>query len=281
MPCRRPLLALLLPAALVARAESQSYAQRDPVEDEYLNVPFTQKLDAQLPLDLTFTTDEGKTVRLDELRRGKPVLLAFVYFECPSICNVLLNGMVQSLKNLDLAAGQDFDLWTVSFNPKEGVALAHGKREAYLKLYGRESARAGWRFLTGDEANIRALTDAAGFAYKWNPNTQEYAHPAGVLLLTPEGRISSYLFGTGFEKKDLQLGLVDAGQGKIGSLADKLKLMICYRYSPVLGKYTLLINRTVAAACLVTVAALVVLLFVLFRQDASKKWPKPAPPAPT
>lgn len=277
----RSILLLLAAAAFLPRAGAESFAQKDPVEDDYLNVPFTQKLDQLAPLDLTFTTDEGKVVKLRDLQRGKPVVLSLVYYECPSICNVLLNGMVQSLKNIDLAAGQDFDLWTISFNHKEGTELAHNKREAYLKLYGRDSARTGWRFMTGTEENIRAFSDAVGFAFKYNPNTKEYAHPAGILLLTPEGRISSYLFGSSFEKKDLQLGLVDASQGKIGSFADKLKLMICYRYSPVLGKYTLLINRTLAAACLLTVAGMIVMLFVLFRQDASKKWPKTPSPAKT
>jgi protein SCO1/2 len=269
-------LAAVLPS-LKARAES--YAPRDPVEDDYLNVPFTQKLDGKVPLDLTFTTDEGKVVTLDSLRRGKPVIITMVYYECPSICNVLLNGFVQSLKKVDLFPGQDFDIWTISFNHKEGPGLSYAKRESYLKLYGRQEAADGWRFMTGDEENIRRLADGIGFAFKYNPNTKEYAHPAGVIMMTPEGRISSYLFGSAFEKKDLQLGLVDASQGKIGGLADKLKLMICYRYNPVTGKYTVLINRAVLIACLLTVAGLAILLYVLFKQDASRHWPKPATPA--
>jgi protein SCO1 len=277
----RAIPAMLVALNLAVAARAESFAPQDPVEDSYLNVPFTQKLDAPAPLDIEFTTDEGKKVTLGSLSRGRPVILSLVYYECPSICNVLLNGMVQSLKNLDLSVGKDFDIWTVSFNPKEGTELAYGKREAYLKLYGRETAREGWRFMTGDEESIKRLTSEVGFAFKYNPNTKEYAHPAGIILLTPQGKISSYLFGTGFEKQELKMALVDAGQGKIGTLADKLKLMICYRYNPVIGKYTVLINRTVMAACFLTVAALVVLLFVLFRQDASRNWPKkPDPIAP-
>lgn len=251
---------------------AESWEPRDPAQQEYLAQGFDQNLESQIPLDVMLNNEKGEAVPLSTYFKDRPVIISMVYFQCPSICNILLNGMVKSMQGIELTAGKDFDVITVSIHPEETPALAAAKKQAYIHIYDRETGSDGWHWLTGDEAQIRRLADAIGFHYKWNPDSKEYAHPAGIVLATSQGVVSRYLFGSEFNKQDLRLGLMDASGGKIGSLTDKIAAL-CYRYNPVTGQYTLLIHRIVLVACLATVVGLVALIWFLFKSEQGKPQP--------
>jgi protein SCO1/2 len=218
-------------------------------------VGFDQRLDGQIPLSLEFRDHTGRTVRLGRYFGEKPTVLSLVYYECPMLCTLELNGLLRSLKAVGLSAGDDFTVLTVSFDPEETPELAARKRESYLKQLDGGSAHDGWHFLTGEESNIRRLCEAVGFHYAYDPERDEYAHPSGIVLLTPEGRIARYLYGIDYAAKDLRLGLVEASEGKIGSPTDQL-LLLCYGYDPATGKYGLLVIRLLRLGGLITVIAL-------------------------
>jgi len=262
---------------MMVGAAAESWESRDPRVQEFLAQGFDQKLDQSIPMDLPFVNDKGETIQIGSLFGERPVVLSMVYFRCPSICGIMLNGMVQSLSNIPLTVGRDFDVITLSFNPEETHVLASAKKQSYVAIYDREPAAAGWHWLTGDEANIRALTQAVGFNFKYDEQSGEYAHPAGIVLLTKDGKTSRYLFGSEFAPQDLRFALVDASDGKIGGLSDKVA-MLCYRYNPVTGRYTLLIHRIVLVACLVTVACLAAMVWYLFKSDQAR--PKDVTPSP-
>ncbi len=271
MRCLASILVLALSAPLLP-APAADYEPRDPALDRMQEeLSFQQKLNAQVPLDLEFMDSEGMRVKLaDKMPKDRPVILTLVYFECPSICNVLLNALVASLREQEFSVGKEFSVVTVSFNHQETHVLAQKKRANYLKEYGREGAEAGWSFLVGDEANIQKLADAVGFPFQWNAQTEQYAHPAGIMLLTPEGRVSSYLFDYDWDKRQLRHALVEASENRIGTLVDRIAMM-CYAVDPKTGKYTILISRVVMAACLATVGVVGFLLMVLFKNDASRR----------
>jgi protein SCO1 len=200
-------------------------------------VGIDQKLDAQIPLDLTFRDEYGRTVPLSTyFQSHKPVLLAPVYFRCPMLCTQILNGVASSLKAVSLDPGKDFEVVAFSFDPKDTVELAAAKKESYLRRYGRAGTANGWHFLTGDPENIGKLMDAVGFHYKYDPATDQYAHASGVMVMTPEGRLSKYYYGVEYSPRDLRLGLVEASRSKIGSAVDQI-LLFCYHYDPSTGKY--------------------------------------------
>ena len=199
-------------------------------------VGITQKLDQQVPLNLQFRDEAGRSVPLASFFHGKPVLLALVYYRCPMLCTQILNGVASSLKAVSFDPGQDFEVVSVSFDPKDTSELAAAKKQSYLRRYGRPNTANGWHFLTGDPANIKALTEAVGFRYRYDPATDQFAHASGIMLLTPQGRLSRYFYGVEFAPRDVRLGLVEASANKIGNPVDEA-LLFCFHYDPATGKY--------------------------------------------
>lgn len=231
-------------------------------------VGIEQRLDEQVPLDLEFRDETGKPVRLGELFRGRPVILALAYYECPMLCTLVLNGLTSALRALPFDTGAQFDVLTVSFDPRETAALAAAKKETYLADYRRPGAAEGWHFLTGDEAAIRALTQAVGFRYTFDPESGEFAHAAGIMVLTPAGRIARYFYGVEFAPRDLRLALVEAADGRIGSPVDQL-LLYCYRYDPSTGRYSAAVMNIVRLAGAATVLGLGSFMLAMWRRERS------------
>jgi protein SCO1 len=229
-------------------------------------VGFDQNLGAQLPLDLHFRDDSGRDVTLGDLFGRRPVILAPVYYRCPMVCNQVLNGLTRSLKPLSTSAGRDFDVAALSIDPDETPELAGQKKSSYLERYDRPGSESGWHFLTGQEPAIAALTRAIGFRYTYNPRTKLYAHAAGVVIVTPSGRITRYFYGIDFPAKDLQAELERARQGKVGSPIGRL-LLLCYDYDAATGKYTLSILRLIRVCGTATAVALGGFLVVMFRRE--------------
>lgn len=252
-----------LSAPLIARAQSPA-----PVPSRDFGID--QKLDAQVPLDVELRDETGQPVKLGSLFRGKPVILMLVYFKCPMLCTLSLNGLVRNLKPLSFSIGKEFDIITVSFDPREGPELAAAKKTNYLKQYDRPEAAAGWHFLVGDEANIRRLTQAVGFRYAFDPVTEQYAHASAAIVLTPAGRVSKYFLDIEDSTNDLRLGLMEASAGKIGSPTDKL-LLFCYHYDPSTGKYGLAIMNILRMLGTITVLAMATFIFIWLRRDRRKK----------
>ena len=203
-------------------------------------------MDSQVPLDLHFRDESGKQVRLGDFFGQKPVVLSLVYYECPMLCTLVLNGMVTSFKVLSFDVGKEFEVVTVSFNPREKPPLAAAKKQAYLKRYGRPNAEKGWHFLTGDQDQITKLADAVGFRYTYDPKTEQYAHASTIIVLTPKGHVARYYYGIEYAPRDLRLGLIEASANKIGSPVDQV-LLYCYHYDPLTGKYGLVIRNVLEA----------------------------------
>jgi protein SCO1 len=203
---------------------------------ELEGVGIKQKLNQQVPLNLVFRDEAGRPVPLSTFFHGKPVLLAPVYYRCPMLCTEILNGVASALKAVSFNPGRDFEVVAFSFDPKDTPETAAAKKQNYVRRYGRPQTANGWHFLTGDEANIKALTDAIGFHYRYDAVHDQYVHASGVMLLTPEGRLSRYFYGVDYSPRDLRLGLVEASSEKIGSPVDEV-LLFCYHYDPTTGKY--------------------------------------------
>jgi protein SCO1/2 len=232
-------------------------------------VAFEQRLDTQLPLDLPFTDESGRTVKLGSYFGKKPVVLAFVYYECPMLCTQVLNGLESALRVLTESVGREFTVVTVSFDPRETPVLALGKKKAYLERYQRPGAENGWHFLTGDQSSIDALTQAAGFSYVWDEASQQFAHPSGIVVATPAGRLSRYFFGIDFAPRDVKFALMESAFDRIGSLADRL-LLYCYHYDAEQGNYGFVAMRAVRIGGAVTLLALMGFVFVSLRRDLGK-----------
>src|SRR6266496_3736350 len=229
------------------------------------NVGIEQRLNQQIPLDLKFRDETGKDVRLGDYLGKKPVILSLVYYRCPMLCSELLAGLESALKVLKFDAGKEFDVLTVSFDPKDTPELATAKKAAILKRYNRAGAADGWHFLTGPQESIDALTKAAGFEYEYDPKTGQFAHSTAIMVLTPEGKIAQYYYGVEFPPGDLRLGLIQASQNKIGTLADAV-ILYCYHYDPAAGKYSAIVNRFVQLGGGLTIVSIGILLIVLIRR---------------
>lgn len=230
-------------------------------------VGIDQKLDSQVPLNLEFKDETGRTLPLSTyFASGKPVVLALVYYRCPMLCTQVLNGVESGLKAVSFNPGRDFEVVAVSFDPQDTTELAAAKKETYLKRYRRPDTANGWHFLTGDPANIAALTQAVGFRYKFDAATGQFAHASGIMILTPEGRLSRYFYGVEYAPRDLRLGLVEASLNKIGSPVDQL-LLFCYHYDAATGKYgAVAINMVRGTGALFALVGGAFLL-ILFRRD--------------
>ena len=228
------------------------------------NVGIEQHLDEPIPPDLIFRDETGKSVRLGDYFGNKPAILNLVYYRCPMLCGEVLSGLESALRVLKFDVGKEFDVLTVSFDPRETPDMATKKKAEFLKRYGRPGAAAGWHFLTGPQDSIDGLTKAAGFQYQYDPKTGQFAHSTAIMVLTPEGKIAQYYYGVEYAPKDLRLGLIQASENKIGNLADQV-LLYCYHYDPTTGKYGAIIARVLQLSGLATVLLLGVLMTVLIR----------------
>jgi protein SCO1/2 len=272
----QPIRLSILPLAFVAcfLGGSFAHAQLDdrPVQTAGVrpallrDVGLDQKRGSAIPLDLTFRDEHGHAVALREFFGQTPVVLTLVYYQCPMLCTEVLNGLLRSAKELPLEIGKDFTIVTLSIDPTERPVLANVKHELYAGLYGRPGGPQGWHFLTGDEAQIKSLAQAVGFRYAYDSASGQFAHPSGIMLFTPAGKLARYFYGISYPSRDLRLGLVEASQGTIGSPIDQI-LLYCYHYDPTTGTYGLLIARVIQAAGVLTVLSLGLVIVILFRRE--------------
>jgi len=223
-------------------------------------------MNQQVPPDLSFRDEAGKTVRLGDYFGKKPVVLSLVYFNCPFMCTEVLNGELRALQGISLTLGKDYEAVTVSFDPKDRPPEAALKSRIYTGMYGRPAAGGGWHFLTGDQQSITALTDAVGFHYAYDPPSAQFAHATAIMILTPQGRIARYFYGVQYPSRDVRLGLVEASEGTIGSPTDAA-LLFCYHYDPLTGKYGMVIANVMRIAGVITILVLGIFLWVMFRRE--------------
>src|SRR5688572_27384508 len=237
--------------------------------DALQKIGIEQKLGEQLPLETIVTNEDGKKVTLGSLfKSGRPVVLAFVYYECPMLCNEVLNGLTGSLKGISLDAGKDFDVIALSFDARENEkpGLAMNKKAAYIERYGRPDSEKGWHFLTADQSSIDSITKAAGFSYRWDEKSNQFAHAGGVMVVTPEGKMSRYYFGIDFSPRDLKLGMIESANNRIGSAADQM-LLYCYHYDPATGRYGLAILSVIRFGAILTLLGMGAMGFVFWRRN--------------
>jgi protein SCO1/2 len=259
------LFALLLLAATTAFAASNTAPQLPG------KVGIEQHLDAQLPLDTMFRDETGRVVRLSEYANGsKPLLLVFMYYRCPMLCSMVMEGVVSTLTALKFDAGKEYDVVTISIDPRDTPRDAAAKKEKYVKRYGRLETVGAWHFLTGPESAIRKITNVAGFQYAYDPQSDQFAHATALMVLTPRGRISRYLYGFEYKPRDVRLALVEASSNKIGTATDAV-LLLCYHYDPVTGKYSRSAMAFVRAGGLATVAGLAGFIFVMIRRERAPR----------
>ncbi|MBX3293752.1 MAG: SCO family protein [Acidobacteria bacterium] len=278
-------ISIAAPLTLAQKNEhynSPLYSPRvyDPNVDSTTGLPgplkeigIEQKLNEQLPLDVEMKDEDGRIVRLgDYFNKGRPVLIAFVYYECPMLCSQVLNGLTGSLKGMSFDAGKEFDVVAISFDAGEfdKPELAKAKKAAYMERYGRPGTEAGWHFLTGSEESIKAVTSAAGFSFKWDERSQQFAHAAAIIVATPEGKLSRYLFGIDYSPKDLKFGIMESAENKVGNIAEKL-MLYCYHYDPSTGKYGLAVMNVMRLGGIATLLGLGAMLFVFWRRGKKKE----------
>jgi protein SCO1/2 len=232
------------------------------------NVGIEQHLDAQVPPDLTFRDETGATVKLGDYFGRKPLILNLVYYNCTMLCGEALAGLASAMRLVKFDIGNEFDVVTVSFDPRETPEMAAAKKKDYVRRYGRANAAAGWHFLTGEPDSINALTKAVGFQYQYDAKTNQYAHATAIMVLTPQGRISRYFYGVDFPPKDLRMGLVEASEGKIGNAVDAV-LLFCYHYNPETGKYGAMVANILRLAAAATLLIMGIFLFIFWRMDLS------------
>ena len=261
---KQAMMVVVLLATLVGPGHAQETRPAVPG-----NLGIDQRLNAQVPLDLRFRDETGRSVQLGDYFGSKPVILALVYYRCPMLCPLVLDGLVSSLRVLSFTAGNQFTVVVVSFNPRETPELAAAKKETSLQRYARPGAEGGWHFLTGEEQAIARLAGAVGFRYAYDAAQDQYAHASGIAVLTPQGKIARYFYGVEYAPRDLRLGLVEAAANKIGSSIDQL-LLLCYHYNPATGKYSALVLDAVRLGGAATVLALGTFLVVMWRREATR-----------
>ena len=232
------------------------------------NVGIEQRLDSQVPPDLAFRDETGRAVRLGDYFGKKPLILNLVYYNCTMLCGEALAGLSSAMRLVKFDVGKEFDVVTVSFDPRETPEIAAAKKKDYVKRYGRSGADTGWHFLTGPAESVNALTKAVGFQYQYDPKINQFAHATAIMVLTPEGRISRYFYGVDFPPKDLRMGLVEASQGKIGNPIDAV-LLYCYHYDPATGKYGAVITNILRLAAAATILILGGFIFIMLRLERS------------
>lgn len=268
-PANRTCLCLAAAALLLPSGcdDDRSTASQDDQRNPQRGVAFDQKLDAAVPLSLTFRDEQGRSVQLGEyFDRRRPVILNLVYFACPMLCNMTTGGLLRGVNGLPLELGDDFTVLTVSFDGRESVEQAAAAKAKMLERCSRDGAASGWHFLTGESDAIRRLTDAVGFAFRFDPQRGQFAHAAGIVVVTPDGRVSRYLQGVDYSPRDLRLSLVEASSGRIGSPTDQV-LLLCFHYDPTTGRYGLAIVRLLQALGGLTVAAMAVAVWRMLRRE--------------
>jgi len=258
-------LALLLSGWLTALGSGPARAH-EALPAIFKEVGYDQRLGEQVPSDLVFRDETGRAVRLGDYFGSKPIILSLVYFNCTTLCPMILDGLVRSLTPVSFDIGKQFTMLTVSFDSRETPALAAAKKAEYVRRYRRPGAAEGWRFLTGEEAAIRQLTKAVGFRYVYDEKTDQFAHAAGILMLTPQGKVARYFYGFDFSPRDLRLGLIEAAANTIGTPIDQV-LLYCYHYDPLTGQYGLVVMNTLRLAGLATVLALGSFILVMLWRE--------------
>jgi protein SCO1 len=261
---RRVLLALVLMTVGLPASAQMADPSSDRLPTQLGDVGIEQKLGEQVPLQLPFRDETGKIVALGEyFQSGRPVILSLVYFNCQMLCSQVLAEMAHTLRRLKFDAGKQFEIVTVSFDPRETPQMAAAAKSKYLAMYGRPGSESGWRFLTGEQPSIIALSNAVGFHYSWDSRTKQFAHATGIMLLTPQGRVAQYYYGARYFPSDLRLGLIEASHNRIGTLADQI-VLYCYHYDPRTGRYGAIVFRVMQVSggfTLLTLGSLVVFLF--------------------
>ena len=232
----------------------------------FQKVGIDQRLNNQVPLETVLQDEDSQKVRLGQYFHGKPVVLALVYYACPMLCNMTLNGLMEAMQKLPLQVGTDYEVVTVSFDERENPPLAKAKKATYVKKYQGQGAEEGWHFLTGNAVAVRKVAESVGFHYAWDSMTNQFAHAAGIMVLTPDGKVSKYFYGIKFDPSDLRLGLVDASDKKIGTAVDKI-LLYCYHYDPATGKYGPVVMNIVRLGAGGTILTLGMFVFVWLRRD--------------
>ena len=265
-PGQGAVVSLVLAMAVFLPVSAPAHNDNRPAALE--NVALLQKIGAPLPLELAFRDQTGKAVRLGEYFGKRPVILNFVYYRCQDICPLLLDGLARTLRALSFEVGNQFNVLTVSFEPRDTPAAAAARQAEVAARYGRAGVEHGWHFLTGDAAAIQRLTEAAGFRFNYDEQQDRFGHATGIMLATPEGKIARYFYGIEFSPRDLRLGLIEASAHRIGSPVDQL-LLFCYHYDPVTGKYGLLIINLIRWAGIATVLALGLYIFARLRAESN------------
>ena len=258
---------LLFPLLVLGLALGHAHAASPA---QLKSVGFDQRLDEQVPLDLVFSDETGKSVKLGDYFGHKPVILVLAYYRCPMLCTLVLNGLVQGMRDMPFTAGRDYRVVTVSFDPRETPALAAAKKKNYVGRYGRPGAAEAWHFLTGKAESIRRLTRAVGFRYVYDALQDQYIHTSGIMILTPSGRISRYFYDIHYPGRDLRLGLVEASAGRIGSPVDQV-LLYCFHYDPAIGKYSASVLNFVRLGGALTIVGLIAMVWYLLQREP-RKW---------
>jgi protein SCO1 len=262
-----------LTAALSLLTLSAALAEAKETAPILREIGFDQHLNEQIPLNLEFTDESGKTVKLSDYFGKKPVVLVLAYYKCPMLCTLVLNDLVQSMHSIPFDVGREFEVLTISFDPRETKELAVKKKANYVKAYGRPGAAEGWHFL-GKSASIDPLTKAVGFRYVWDKKTEQFIHPSGIMILTPGGKISRYFFAMPFKPRDLRFGLIEASENKIGSRTDAIVLS-CFDYDPAMGKYSANILKLVRIGGIATVIGIIAMVWFLGRRRRHVSVPLP------
>lgn len=266
-------IAALLQAPVAAQQVAPESVEPAAAKPGLLSkIGIDQRIGESIPLDLVFTDESGQPVKLGQYFGRRPVILALVYYECPMLCTQVLNGLVSALGVMKFDVGREFDVVAVSFNPKEGPELASQKKAAYVKRYGRPQSAGGWHFLTGTQESIDRLTQAVGFRYAYDERIGQYAHGAGIELLTPRGVLAKYFYGIEFSARDIRLGLIEASEERIGTPIDDV-LLLCYHYDPASGTYGATVMGIVRLGGIATLAALVSFMVVSLRRERAAAQP--------
>jgi protein SCO1/2 len=273
--------AVAVPAQKAEHYSSPLYSPRyyepsagvsDGMPDALKDIGIEQRLGERLPLETVLKDENGQPVKLGTyFEKGRPVILALVYYECPMLCNEVLNGLTGSLKGMSFDAGKEYEVVAISFDARENekADLAKNKKAAYLERYGRPGTESGWHFLTGDQQAIDAVTKAAGFKYHWDEKTNQFAHAGGIMLVTPDGKFSKYFYGIDYSPKDLKFGLMESAENKVGNAADKL-LLYCYHYDPASGKYGFAILKAMRIGGVLTLLAMGIMGLAFWRRNKGR-----------
>lgn len=254
------------------RKYDPSVGTANGIPEALKRIGIDQKLGAKLPLEAEFKNENGDTVKLgDYFGKGRPVVLTFVYFECPMLCNQVLNGLTGSLKGVSLEPGKDFDVIALSFDKSENdkSGLAANKKASYMDRYGRPGTEPGWHFLTGTQESIDAATQAAGFSYEWDDASKQFAHASAIIVVTPDGTLSRYFYGIDYSPRDLKLGIVESASSKIGSVSDQL-LLYCYHYDPSTGKYGFAILNVMRGFAILTLLGMGMMGVAFWRRNRKR-----------